>query len=194
MIEKDSLNIPGFEWAIFRLGTMSTISSIEVDTNHFKGNAAENVTIEGTTRRGDCTTVFNDSEWTVILDKTKLQAHKSHTFKKEIKNAGPFYCIRIIMAPDGGISRVRVFGQKSADKNDILTNDSFCDESSFDTIDKATFENGPDITSNEITSNEITPTSELHDGNGIHDVEDIHDIPESKTKDVDRQTATESSD
>lgn len=116
MTEKDVLNIPGFEWAIFRLGTMSTVASIEIDTNHFKGNAPEYVTIEGTARRGDYTTTFNDTDWIVIVDKMKVQPHKLHVIKKEIKYTGPFNCVRIIMAPDGGISRVRVFGQVFIEK------------------------------------------------------------------------------
>lgn len=118
MTEKDVLNIPGFEWAIFRLGTMSKIVSIDVDTSHFKGNAPEHVTIEGTPKRGDFTTDFSENEWIVIIDKMKLQPHKAHSFKKEIKNAGPFNCVRITMAPDGGISRVRIHGQVFIEKNE----------------------------------------------------------------------------
>lgn len=116
MTEKDVLNVPGCEWAIFRLGTMSTITSIDVDTNHFKGNAPEYVTIEGTSRGGDFSTTFNDSDWTVIVDKVKVLPHKLHCIKKELKNTGPFNCVRITIAPDGGISRVRIFGQAYVDK------------------------------------------------------------------------------
>lgn len=35
--EKGMLQVPGFEWAILRLGHPGIISKIEVDTNHFKG-------------------------------------------------------------------------------------------------------------------------------------------------------------
>lgn len=129
MTEKDVLNVPGFEWATFRLGTMSTVVSIEIDTNHFKGNAPEYVTIEGTARRGDYTTTFNDTDWIVIVDKIKVQPHKLHVIKKELKNNGPFNCVRIVMAPDGGISRVRIFGQVFIEKiekngtNELLEED-----------------------------------------------------------------------
>lgn len=116
MTEKDVLNIPGSEWAIFRLGTTTNIVSIDIDTNHFKGNSPEHVTIEGTAHRGNDSTTFDDNDWVVILDKIKLQPHKLHSIKKEIKNFGPFNCVRITIAPDGGISRVRIFGQKTAEK------------------------------------------------------------------------------
>jgi len=31
------LQVPGSEWAVFRLGHRGVISQVEVDTNHFKG-------------------------------------------------------------------------------------------------------------------------------------------------------------
>lgn len=116
LTDKNVLNIPGSEWAIFRLAGKATIVSIDVDTNHFKGNAPEYVTIEGTLQRGDYSTNFDDSEWTVILDKVKLLPHKMHSIKKEVKSNGPYSSIRITMAPDGGISRVRVWGQLCFEK------------------------------------------------------------------------------
>lgn len=36
--EKGILQVPGCEWAIFRLGHPGVISRIELDTNHFKGD------------------------------------------------------------------------------------------------------------------------------------------------------------
>lgn len=35
--EKGILQVPGFEWAILRLGNTGIINKIEVDTNDFKG-------------------------------------------------------------------------------------------------------------------------------------------------------------
>ena len=37
---KGILQVPGWEWAVFRLGHGGLISRIEVDTNHFKGERA----------------------------------------------------------------------------------------------------------------------------------------------------------
>lgn len=123
MTDKDGFNIPGSEWAVFRLGTMSTIVSIDIDTNHFRGNAPEFLTIEGT----DCcdsSTSCDANEWTVVLDKIKLLPHKLQSFKKEIKNTGPFNCMRITIVPDGGLSRVRIFGQRAIRKPNETTENS----------------------------------------------------------------------
>lgn len=109
--ENGILNVPGSEWAIFRLGAPTKIASIEVDTNHFKGNYPDNIKIEGTEQlKDDSRESLDDAEWTKILEKQKLQPHKQHTFKKEILSTGPFSTVRITIAPDGGLSRVRVFG------------------------------------------------------------------------------------
>ncbi|XP_071323447.1 allantoicase isoform X3 [Trachinotus anak] len=35
--QRGILQVPGWEWAVFRLGHVGVISSIEIDTNHFKG-------------------------------------------------------------------------------------------------------------------------------------------------------------
>ena len=37
MDQRGILEVPGWEWAVFRLGRPGVIRSIEVDTNHFKG-------------------------------------------------------------------------------------------------------------------------------------------------------------
>lgn len=118
--ENGILKVPGSEWAIFKLAATSNINSIEIDTNHFKGNFPDSVLVEGTNHSDRDTLV--SAEWSTILDKTKLSAHKQHYYKKEILSRGPFNFVRITIAPDGGISRVRVMGtvhQLPATDNDV---------------------------------------------------------------------------
>lgn len=38
--QRGILQVPGWEWAVFRLGQAGLIRHIEVDTNHFKGGDA----------------------------------------------------------------------------------------------------------------------------------------------------------
>ena len=49
--------------------------------------------------------------WKTILERTKLQADQEHFFEDEIKDKGPFTHVRLSIFPDGGISRVRVWGR-----------------------------------------------------------------------------------
>lgn len=119
--ENAILKVPGNEWAIFKLATVSHINSIEIDTNHFKGNFPDNVCVEGTIQNDQ--RLVGAADWTMILDKQKLCAHKQHYYKKEILSRGPYNFVRITMAPDGGISRVRIMGtavqQHSLTDNDV---------------------------------------------------------------------------
>ena len=104
---------PGYDWTIVKLGCPGIIRKIEVDTNHFKGNYPDTCSID----------VCNEPEmiidslnahtigWKEILSKTKLSAHKRHLFQKELKNAGMVTHLRLNIYPDGGVSRLRVYGE-----------------------------------------------------------------------------------
>lgn len=118
--ENGILKVPGSEWAIFQLAAISNINSIEIDTNNFKGNFPDNVRVEGTIQTDKRS--LASAEWTMVLDKHKLGAHKQHYYKKEILSRGPYNFVRITIAPDGGISRVRVMGivqQQPLTDNDV---------------------------------------------------------------------------
>jgi allantoicase len=107
---------PGHDWIIVRLATAGLVRKIEVDTNHFKGNFPESCLIEGCAcpERNLLPADFRDRadlKWTEILPRTKLQAHHQHLFEKELKRAEQkFDYIRMNIFPDGGVSRLRVFG------------------------------------------------------------------------------------
>ncbi|HEY0372148.1 MAG TPA: allantoicase [Thermoanaerobaculia bacterium] len=92
---------PGFDWVIVQLATEGRVRRIEVDTNHFKGNYPDTASIEGS---------FDGETWTELLPRTKLQAHTRHFFIDELVSDGPFTHVRVNVFPDGGISRLRVWG------------------------------------------------------------------------------------
>jgi allantoicase len=52
-------------------------------------------------------------QWTEILPRTKLQAHTRHNFEDELAERGPFTHVRLNIYPDGGVSRLRLFGMLS---------------------------------------------------------------------------------
>ena len=51
-------------------------------------------------------------QWTDLLPRTKLQAHTRHFFIDELVSAGPFTHLRLNVYPDGGVSRLRVWGER----------------------------------------------------------------------------------
>ncbi len=104
--------LPGSDWAIVKLAVSGQIKKILVDTNHFKGNYPDMCSIEGCYKPDLDDDQLTDTliEWTEILPKTKLEAHKEHFFENEIKSHNTFTHVRLNIFPDGGISRLRLFG------------------------------------------------------------------------------------
>jgi len=106
---------PGYDWAILKLGAPGTIRKIEVDTNHFKGNYPDACMIEGVHMPIASPERLADefTPWVTILPQTKLSAHKRHFFQKQIVAHGPVTHVRLNIYPDGGVSRLRLWGVRA---------------------------------------------------------------------------------
>ncbi len=103
---------PGYDWSILRLGKKGVIHRLEVDTSHFKGNFPDSCSLEaidaGNSSTGDL--MSTSAAWTEVLARTKLQAHTRHHFSDELKSVGAVTHVRFNIFPDGGVSRLRVYG------------------------------------------------------------------------------------
>ena len=106
---------PGYDWIILKLGLPGSIQKVEVDTNHFKGNYPDMCSLEGCAAPSASTEELTGAEtrWREILPKTKLQAHTRHFFEKELAAIEDYTHIRLNIYPDGGVSRLRVWGAPS---------------------------------------------------------------------------------
>jgi len=93
---------PGYDWAIVRLGTPGVVARVEIDTNHYKGNYPDSASLEGR---------LGDGSWVELLPQTKLRAHHRHLFSKELRQTPAVSQVRLNIFPDGGISRLRVYGR-----------------------------------------------------------------------------------
>jgi allantoicase len=99
---------PGHDWCIVKLGAKGAITRVEIDTSHFKGNYPESCSLEGGfSTRGDLETI----EWRELLPMSKLQAHTRHTFADELADLGIITHVRLNIYPDGGVSRLRLYGR-----------------------------------------------------------------------------------
>ncbi len=96
------------DWCIIELAALGRIEYVEIDTNHFKGNFPDRCCLE----------VAQDwdgeqTQWQPLLDEVKLQAHTSHVFESELHTVENIKFVRLKIFPDGGISRLRLFGTPS---------------------------------------------------------------------------------
>ena len=101
---------PGNDWVIFELGHPGVIDHVELDTGHFKGNYPEIASIEAA-YFDDVADASNDSEaWQTLLPPTRLEADNLHVFEDSLEDVGPVSHVRLSIYPDGGVSRLRLFG------------------------------------------------------------------------------------
>jgi allantoicase len=107
---------PGYDWIILKLGVSGSIKKIEIDTNHFKGNYPDTCSIEGCTAAdGSIDYLTSDARvWKEILPRTKLQADTRRLFERELLPIEDCTHIRLNIYPDGGVSRLRVWGVPTA--------------------------------------------------------------------------------
>jgi allantoicase len=101
---------PGPDWSVVQLATKGSIEKVIIDTCHFKGNFPDSFLLEGAVSHAD----EIPTDWKTILPKTKLFAHREHLFIKElvVDQQQIFTRVRLSIFPDGGISRMRVFGRR----------------------------------------------------------------------------------
>ncbi|MBC8130764.1 MAG: allantoicase [Rhizobiaceae bacterium] len=107
---------PGNDWCVLRLGTAGTIERIHIDTRHFKGNYPDRFALKAARLVADPSgdTIEDDSAaWPILLPETKLAADAIAEFDVA-SPLGPATHVRLDIFPDGGVSRLRLFGRKAA--------------------------------------------------------------------------------
>jgi allantoicase len=106
---------PGHDWTIVKLGVPGEIHRVEVDTSHFKGNFPESCSLEARdSKNGDGSDVALLQYWNELLPRTRLKANARHVFRDQLADIGPATHVRFNIYPDGGVSRLRLFGRPEA--------------------------------------------------------------------------------
>jgi len=107
---------PGHDWVVIRLATEGTITRVELDTAHYKGNYPENASLEAAVVEEVAGTVSGDltstviGHWKPLLELTPLQPNHLHVFESGLAAGTTATHVRLNIFPDGGVSRLRVFG------------------------------------------------------------------------------------
>src|SRR5256714_6398141 len=107
---------PGFDWCIIRLGLPGVIRGVVVDTSHFKGNYPEQCSLEACAI-DDLPTAeqltSESVEWIEILPQSNLNGDSLNPFS--IANDQRWTHLRFKIYPDGGVARLRVYGEVTPD-------------------------------------------------------------------------------
>jgi allantoicase len=106
---------PGHDFVLVRLGHEGTVERVELDTAHFKGNYPDRASLRATLisgREPDVGTLAVESEsWPELLGQQKLEADHVHVWTREIATLGSVSHVRLDIYPDGGVSRLRLWGR-----------------------------------------------------------------------------------
>src|SRR6266496_1018276 len=107
---------PGFDWCIIRLGLPGMIRGVIVDTSYFKGNYPEQCSLEACAKDGVPTIeqlASETVEWTEILLKSNLNGDSRNSFA--LTSDQRWTHLRFKIYPDGGVARLRVYGEVMPD-------------------------------------------------------------------------------
>ncbi|MEZ5545532.1 MAG: allantoicase [Lysobacteraceae bacterium] len=106
---------PGNDWCLIALAQPGIIEAVDVDTAHFKGNFPDRCSIQAANVAGgtDESLVTQAMFWAELLPEQKLSADHVHTFRSEVKPLGRVTHVRFNIFPDGGVSRLRLWGRSS---------------------------------------------------------------------------------
>lgn len=116
------------DWALVRLGAPGVIRGIVVDTAHFRGNMPQAVSIEATNWAGALAPTpeelqGDDVKWTTLVARTPVGGHAANGFEVNVEQR--FTHLRVNQHPDGGIARLRVYGEVLPDPKWLAALGSF---------------------------------------------------------------------
>lgn len=99
----------GHDWCVLRLGARGRIAGVDIDTSHFTGNYPKAASLWASDAAGEP----GEEGWTEILPATALGPSAHHLLP--VAAAGPWRWLRLNIFPDGGVARLRVYGDPAPD-------------------------------------------------------------------------------
>jgi allantoicase len=107
---------PGYDWCIVRLGLPGILRGAVVDTSFFTGNYPARFSLEGCDLGNfapykDERKKLQDAamRWEEILPETALQGDSQNA--ATVSHTGRFTHVRFKIYPDGGVARLRIYGE-----------------------------------------------------------------------------------
>ena len=105
------------DWVIVKLGARGVVSRVVIDTLHFRGNFPKEAWVEGCDGEGEAMVLDDeDPRWSFVSPVRQLGPDGEFEIKfwegMEEENR-TFTHMRLIIVPDGGVKRFRVFGRKA---------------------------------------------------------------------------------
>ncbi|HEY9283861.1 MAG TPA: allantoicase [Pyrinomonadaceae bacterium] len=103
---------PGFDWCVIRLGLAGRVRGVVVDTSYFRGNYPEQCSLEALAAAGRPAVeqlIDEAAEWMEILPVSQLEGDSRNPFA--VEHGARATHLRFKIYPDGGVARLRVYGE-----------------------------------------------------------------------------------
>jgi allantoicase len=102
------------DWCIVRLGVRGVLRGVDVDTSFFTGNYPESCAIDVSDLPGPAAPdALAGAAWREIVPRRPLTGNSHHLIAIDDGSAATHVRLRIF--PDGGVARLRVYGEVAAD-------------------------------------------------------------------------------
>lgn len=107
--------VQGHDWCVLKLGLRGIIHGVDIDTNHFLGNHPPFASLDAAC----CSHSPNEEDWHEILTKSSLEPGSQNLY--EIISNNEWTHIRLHIYPDGGVARLRVYGDVKPDWSQLAS-------------------------------------------------------------------------
>jgi allantoicase len=108
---------PGVDWALVRLGSPGIIRAVDVDTKSFTGNHPVGCRVEACGIEGyPSPEELTSADWVELVPETELAGDRSNVLP--VEHEMRFTHVRLTVWPDGGVGRLRVWGNAVPDPLD----------------------------------------------------------------------------
>ena len=97
----------GYDHAIIQLGLAGIIKGVDIDTTHFTGNDPPAASLDACNSTGD---PDDKTSWVTLIPSVSLNGNSHHYFA--IAEGQSFSHVRLNIYPDGGIARLRIYGDR----------------------------------------------------------------------------------
>ena len=102
----------GHDWVVVRLGAAGIITSVDVDTSFFTGNHPQSISVEACGHEGypsPAELAAPSAGWEKVVANSAVSGDSHNIFA--VTDRRRFTHVRLSAFPDGGIARLRVYGE-----------------------------------------------------------------------------------
>jgi allantoicase len=97
---------PGHDWCVIRLGLPGIVHGLDIDTRHFTGNYPPYASVDGALSEDE---LPGEDQWRELHGKVELGPNAHHYLP--VRHAPAVTHVRLNIFPDGGVARLRIYGE-----------------------------------------------------------------------------------